>query len=44
MFEYSLLGIYSFIAICIYQGLDIVCAVLSLAVLIIIACCMYEFS
>ena len=42
-FEYSLLAVYILVGICVYAGLDIVCAVLSLAVMIIILCCMREF-
>lgn len=43
MFEWSLLGVYALVGICVYAGLDIVCAVLSLAVMIIILCCMRSF-
>ena len=42
-FEYSLLAVYAFVGICVYAGLDIVCAMLSLAVMIIILCCMRSF-
>lgn len=42
-FEWSLLGVYILVGICVYAGLDIVCAMLSLAVMIIILCCMREF-
>jgi len=42
-FEWSLLGVYILVGICVYAGLDIVCAVLGLAVFIIILCCMRSF-
>ena len=42
-FEWSLLGVYILVGICVYAGLDIVCAILSLAVMIIILCCMRSF-